>query len=174
MSGRKRMPNVVRLATRSHMERLNPAEPMPQGEPLNHPPAWMTEEQRAIWTRQLKNAPLGLLRDFDEDLMSEWTVSVSELRECERQIQKDGGPVVRAESVTTVYTKVDGTVVTTTKEGGKRISEWAKLRERAFQRMMRAVSELGFSPTSRARITLGGAKKDTNPFSKHAAAKRRA
>lgn len=170
MRGAKRKPTVLKLIAGKpgHMP-LPVNEPIPEGD-IQTPPKTLTKEQRSIWTRVVDDAPAGLLRSLDFDLFLEWVCAVAVCQQAEKELQKHGHIVKLGGSIRTTTNK-EGVVAKTVRSDSWIVSPWAKLRDAAFQRMVRATSELGFSPTSRARITLPGGeaakKKDANRFSRN-------
>lgn len=140
---------------------------MPEGD-LNTPPSWMNAFQKAAWIYALENSPQGLLRRLDRDLFITWCSAQAEFTQAEQELLKTG-PIVKLGGGVRTTTNKEGVVTKTTRSDSWIISPWAKLRDSAFVRLMKATSELGFSPTSRARISLGDkeAKKDQNRFSGH-------
>ena len=173
MRGRKPKPTALKLVAGNPGKR-----PLPKGEPdppgdLFAPPTGMTEQQAVIWRHAIDDAPKGLLRHLDRELLTEWVRAVAELNTADLELQKSG-PVVKQGGGERKTTKPDGSTVTTIRSDTWVVSPWAKARRDAFDRMMKATSELGFSPTSRSRITLAGAgaTKQTNRFANNAAKKR--
>lgn len=110
----------------------------------------MSEPQKAIWRRAIDNAPKGLLRRLDEELLAVWVVAAAQHQEARLKVAQFGA------------------VVKSPTQGVPVQSPYMAIMNRQALIMMKAASELGFSPTSRSRITLGSSKKDTNPFTKHA------
>lgn len=128
----------------------------------------MTESQKDAWRYAIDNAPKGLLRLLDRDLLTAWVTAQDEHRIAEIELQKSG-PVVKQGGSERTTTNPDGSTVKTVRSDSLIPSPWTKVRDHAFQRMVKATSELGFSPTSRSRIALaGGGKKETNRFAAHA------
>jgi P27 family predicted phage terminase small subunit len=155
MKGRRPVPTPLKLvAGTQRKHRANPGEPLPIGD-LYAPPEALTEAQREEWRYAVDNAPRGLLRLLDRSIFSQWCIASVDLAVAELALRTEGMVVNRA----------DGT--------GKMLNPWVRARRDAFDRFMKATSELGFSPTSRSRITLaGGGKKETNRFANNAAHKR--
>lgn len=146
-------------------------EPQPKGD-LRTPPNALPEDQRVIWLYAIENSPPGLLRLLDRDLFGSWVSAVAELNTAEVKITETGGPVIARGGDIRTTTDGKGRNVTTTRSASLVRNPWCDVRDKAYLRMMKATSELGFSPTSRSRITLGGGKKDTNPFANHASRRR--
>ena len=133
----------------------------------------MTDEQKSEWRYALENAPLGLLRRLDRVMFAQWCIASVDLTEAELVLRTEG-KVVNRGGDQRITINPDGTQVKTVRSASKVINPWVRARRDAFDRMMKATSELGFSPTSRSRITLAGSgsKKETNRFSNNAASKR--
>ena len=152
MRGRKPKPTVLKLVSGSKNIRKDiENEPMPEGD-LHAPPETMTEKQKAIWRHAIENAPAGLLRTLDGHLLNVWVIAADMHYEAMLQVQKFG------------------MVVKSPKQGIPVQSPYLPIINRQAEIMLRSASELGFTPTSRSRITLGGrGKKETNKFSNNAA-----
>lgn len=152
--------------------RANRHEPIAAGNLLT-PPAEMSDEQKAEWSYALDNAPAGLLRLLDRNLFAQWVVASVDLTEAEKILRVEGKVVNRGgDQRITVH--ADGSQVKTVRSASKVINPWVKARRDAFDRIMKATSELGFSPTSRSRITLAGGAQETNRFANNAQRKHRA
>ena len=172
MRGRKPIPTLLKLVSATQRKhRANPAEPQPAGE-LLAPPEQMTDAQKEVWRYAIGNAPKGLLRFLDRDLFASWVMAVAEINLAEASLATEG-PVVKKGGDQRITINPDGTQVKTVRSATMVPSPWTRIRNEAFQRMVKATSELGFSPTSRSRITLAGANaKEANRFSNNAAPKR--
>lgn len=172
MRGRKRVPNVLRLIAGNPSKRpLNRSEPNPVGDLLASP-AGLTDEELEIWNYAIEHAPKGLLRLLDLKLFLGWVLAAAEVDLAERMLREHGREVKKGGDQR-ITINPDGSQVKTVRSVTMVLSNWVKIRREAFQRMMKATSELGFSPTSRSRITLaGGGKKEANRFSNNAASKR--
>lgn len=132
----------------------------------------MSDEQKAEWVYALEHAPRGLLRMLDRNIFAQWCIASCDLTRAELVIRTEG-EVVNRGGDQRITINPDGTQVKTVRSASKVINPWVRARRDAFDRMMKATSELGFSPTSRSRITLaGGGKKETNRFANNAAQRR--
>ena len=169
MRGRKPKATVLKLLAGKPGHRPLPVnEPRPIGELLS-PPVEMTDAQKAEWVYALGCAPAGLLRRLDRVMFAQWCIASVDLTEAELALRTEGKVVKRGGDKRTT-TNPDGTKVTTVRSVSMVINPWVRARRDAFDRMMKATSELGFSPTSRSRITLaGGGKQETNRFANNAA-----
>lgn len=169
MRGRKPIPTLLKLVSGTQRKhRLNPDEPQPVGDLLVPPPD-LAAEEREIWCYAIENAPKGLLRLLDLKLFLGWVLAAAEVDLAEKMLREHGREVKKGGDQR-ITINPDGTQVKTVRSVTMVLSNWVKIRREAFQRMMKATSELGFSPTSRSRITLaGGGSKEANRFSNNAA-----
>lgn len=120
------------------------------------PPDWMNALQRRVWTNTLANAPQGMLRTLDEGTFATWVVAYALYQETAQKLSKK-------KSLTEKTTK-----------GNTVQSVHLSILNRQALIMMKAASELGFSPTSRTRIKVPQGQEESNPFAKHGSAKRNA
>jgi P27 family predicted phage terminase small subunit len=172
LRGRKPTPTHLKIVSGNPGRRaLNEDEPQPIGE-LLAAPGWLTDSQKEIWRFAVEHAPKGLLRSLDRDLITDWVTAVDEFQRAEIELQK-GGTVIEEGGGQRITVMPDGRQIRTVRSKKLVPSPWTKIRDRASQRIMKATSELGFSPTSRSRISLaGGGKKETNRFANNAANRR--
>ncbi len=172
MRGRKPIPTLLKLVSGTQRKhRLNPDEPIPAGD-LLAPPEQFTDAQKAEWAYALDNAPLGLLRRLDRVLFAQWCIASVDLNIAEAALQLEGA-VVKKGGDQRITVNPDGSQTKTVRSVTMVKNPWVVIRRDAFDRLMKATAELGFSPTSRSRITLAGAgKKETNRFANNAASKR--
>jgi P27 family predicted phage terminase small subunit len=113
------------------------------------PPAWMTAGQRDLWKYAIANSPSGLLTPLDGPLLSVWCIAADmHQTACAAQAKRDangfgpGGAPLLAHG----------------KDGGIIASHYLRVIDQAAARMLKAGSELGFSPGSRPRLAAGGPK----------------
>lgn len=146
MRGRKPKPTVLKLLSGNPGHRpLNQHEPAPPGELLD-PPEWMSETQKESWRYALSCAPKGLLRRLDRSLLAVWVVAEDTHREA------------------TIKMTQTGMLVKAPNTGLPIQSPYLPIMNRQAQIMLKAASELGFTPTSRSRITLQNSEAPTNRF----------
>lgn len=173
--GPRPKPSALKLieGSRSAKEGKYPVredEPLPEGE-LARAPDDLTPEQVDAWDYAIENAPKTLLRKLDRDAFKAWVVAVCEQDKANAELAASG-EMITVPGRTRTTTKKDGSTVVDEWPSYKAISPWTTIRDRAFLRMMKAVTELGFSPTSRTRIVvpLGpGSSKAANRFASNAA-----
>ena len=157
-------------SAKHHPERRNRHEPQPIGD-LTDPPPELSEEQKSEWTYAIENAPPALLRRLDRNMFMQWVVASADLNEAEKILRVEG-KVVNRGGDQRITVMADGRQVKTIRSASKVPNPWVKVRRDAFDRMLKATSELGFSPTSRTRITLGGSKEASNRFTNNAGKRR--
>jgi P27 family predicted phage terminase small subunit len=144
--GRRPKPTVLKvLAGNPGKRRLPTAEPVP-AEPLGDPPEWMSEAQKEGWRYAIAHMPRGLLRSLDRGVFTTWVVAEAAHRQAAEAFAKYG-PIRK---------KQDGELAP---------NPFELIMNRQAKIMLRAASELGFSPTSRARIGLHSGTQE-NPWRK--------
>lgn len=136
MRGRKPKPTILKIVGGNAGKRpLNLEEPQADGDLLD-PPADLTEEQAELWQYAIANAPKGVLRKIDRDVLRAWVVAAWLHRKATLAIINDD--------------------ITTTGAEGQPIKHPAVMVLRdATSMMMRAAEQMGFSPTARTRIKAG-------------------
>lgn len=171
MRGRKPVATTLKIVSGNPGRRPLPKEEIPAGE-LFAPPVEMSDEQKTEWRYALDNAPKGLLRRLDRVLFAQWCIASVDLTEAELALRTEGKIVNRGGDQRITVMK-DGSQVKTVRSASKVINPWVRARRDAFDRLMKATTELGFSPTSRSRIALAGnTGKETNRFSNNAVGNR--
>lgn len=140
MRGRKPKPTILHKlhnTARPKRHSRRAAEPQPVGD-LHEPPDFLTEAQKASWLYAIENAPAGLLKRIDRNLLVVWTLAEDRHRQAAiRQAQLDASnelPLL-----------VKG-------KHGPEPSPYLGIMNRAADIMIRCASELGFSPASRPRL----------------------
>ncbi len=152
MRGRKPKPTALRAIDGNAGHRpLNKNEPIPEGD-LFAAPSHLTLSQKKIWDHAIDNAPRGLLRELDSNMLLIWVVASDLHQQAVHQVQQKG------------------MIILTPTQGIEQQSPYLQIINKQAELMLRSASELGFSPTSRTRITLGesGSRKSTNRFKNHA------
>lgn len=154
-----------KVPTHLKLLRGNPGRrPLPRGEPkpkgnLFEPPAELTESQKESWTYAIANAPAGLLKRLDRGCLVGW-VAAEDMRRAAMTMQAkldatSPAPLLVRTSTKTTRDKA-GNVVTT--EGGSLVqSPYVAIINKQTMIMARLAAELGFSPASRTRVSLGAA-----------------
>lgn len=143
--GRKPKPTWLKLVTGNPGKRpINADEPQPAGD-IAEPPDWFEPDQRIEWARAIKAAPQGLLRSLDESMLIVWV--------CAKVAHADAAQKI----------KTYGSVI---KSGGQaQPSPYVGIMNKQATIMMRAAAEMGFSPSSRSRVSIKDQKgKTSSPF----------
>lgn len=147
MRGRKPKPTAVhnlegtvprgRLAVRTD-------EPVAVGT-LDDPPEWLTDSQKAGWRYALEHAPAGVLARIDRAVLTVWVVAEDIHRTAVLQVGSNliiRSPI-KGEPIQNPYLAV--------------VNKQAMI-------MIRAASELGFSPAARPRFGQGGQVDPANEY----------
>jgi P27 family predicted phage terminase small subunit len=114
-------------------------EPEAVGDLPPEPPGWMSEGQQASWRYAAEHAPRGILKPIDRGILAVWVEAEERHRTATMmQSQLDQG------------TKLP--LLTKTKDGTAIASPYLSILNRAAAIMIKAASELGFSPAARPRL----------------------
>ena len=148
MRGRKPKPTWLKVIGGNPGRRpLNFAEPKPEGD-LPTPPEWLTPRQRGIWETAIAGAPAGLLRRVDESVFLVWVVAKDLHQSAAEKIAQSGTIVRMPNSNMAVQ------------------SPWVAVLNKQAQIMLKASAEMGFTPSSRARVRLEGPNFGENKFAR--------
>lgn len=143
-SGRKRKPTRLKVIEgRSYGLSGRSGEPMPEGN-LRDAPDYFNERQRDIWNYAIEHAPNGLLKKLDQAMLTAWCVAQFHHERATTAL--NNGP--------TIIKTANGTAIQ---------SPWLGILNRQAIIMRSLVSELGFSPASRARISINEDDEDNDP-----------
>ena len=135
MAGRRPKPThlkVVQGTMRKH--RANEREPKPSGD-LVDAPAHFSQAQREVWDYAIEHAPKGLLKRLDLSVLEVWVVACVFHREAAEKVA------------------VTGQVIKTPNGYPVQNPYLANLNKQA-QIMLKAATEMGFTPASRSRIVV--------------------
>lgn len=139
--GRKPKPSWLKVVTGNPGHRpINEAEPIPSGD-LIDPPAWFDDAQKAAWTEAIAAAPPGLLKALDQSMLCVWTCA----------------KVLHAHAATQVAKY--GALIKTPVTGVPMQNPYVAVMNRQAALMMRAAAEMGFSPSSRSRVSIAQKRK---------------
>ena len=142
MRGRKPKPTALHrlegtFNVTDHRHRAR--EPIAPGDLQSNPPAWMTREQKEVWQYAIEHAPKSLLKMIDRGMLAVWVLAEDQHRlASEMQAKIDTGSALP--------------LLTKDKNGMAVVSPYIGIINRAGLRMLRATSELGFSPAARPRL----------------------
>lgn len=144
--GRKPKPTLLHErhgttnATR-HAARLS-GEPIAETDIQDTAPNWMTDSQKEGWRYAMQHAPKGLLRAIDRGMLAIWVEAEDRHRIAMiKQAEIDHGSQLP--------------LLSKTKEGNIIQSPYLGIINRAAALMIKAASELGFSPAARPRLAAG-------------------
>jgi phage terminase small subunit len=111
-------------------------EPQPNGRLSAAPPHWMTPLQGQYWTAAVEAAPPDLLRLIDGQVLAVYAAAAALHQQAtEAQAAAELSP------------------------DGKTASPYLRIIDAAGARLLRAIGELGFSPSSRPRLPSGAKAK---------------
>lgn len=134
MKGRKPKPTTLKLVTGNPGRRpLNENEPIPEGD-LETPPDWFTVDQADAWAYAIENAPLGLLKKIDRGALVVWVVASDLHRRATLAL--------------------NGELICKGSNGTEYQSPHLAVANRQALIMLKAAAELGFTPSSRTRISV--------------------
>ena len=155
MRGRKPKPTVLHAlqnTTNVTRHRARTREPKLDGALSSTPPSWMTESQRAGWRYALKHAPHGVLKPVDRGVLAVWVEAEDRHRTAAiQQARLDANN--------------EQPLLIKTAEGQPYVSPYLNILTKAALLMMKAASELGFSPASRPRISVPDQPSEDSPWS---------
>jgi len=131
--GRKMQPLVLKQLHGNPSDHALPTD-VPEGVgDLWAPPEWFDEQQRLQWDYALENAPFGLLTATDREVLVIWCVASVEHARAVQEVRRLGQ-------------------VVKTKEGNAIQNPFLPIVNKQASMMLRAGSELGFSPASRMAL----------------------
>lgn len=138
MTGRKRKPTPLKILsmTSKRAEKLV-KRITPTAGPLVDPPDWLTPEQREAWTYAIENAPRDVLKKIDKSVLAGFIVAEDTHRRA------------------SIFLQQSQLLVKSPTQGVPQQNPYLPIVNRQMMLMLRAASELGFTPCSRARIDAG-------------------
>ena len=147
-SGRKPTPTALHklhgtLNTTRHRGRLE-AEPAVDRSPRLEPPDWLTEDQKAGWRYAVEHAPRDVLASIDRGVLLIWVEAEDRHR---RAVLAQARLDAAAPLMPFLQKTKDGNVIQ---------SHYLGIINRAAALMLKAASELGFSPAARPRLVAPG------------------
>lgn len=132
------MPTALKVIRGNPGKRaLNRHEPKPQGD-LQEPPDYLTPTQQTIWREAIQHAPGGLLKQLDASIFETWVIAEDLSRIAAAKLTQVGSALL----------------IRCPKSGLLLPSPLLGILNRQASIKIRAAAELGFSPASRARISL--------------------
>ncbi len=146
MQGRKPKPTHLKLLAGNPGKRpLNQSEPKPEGD-LFDCPDWLSDDQRLGWAYAIAESPKGLLKRLDRSALTVWVVA----EDLHRQA--------------TIAVGKFGLITKSPQKGDPMQNPYLPIINRQATIMMKAAAELGFTPSSRSRVSLGDQSEKDNQF----------
>jgi len=145
MAGRKPKPTALKLIQGTlRKSRENLREPKPTGD-LVEPPSYFSDEQIEVWNYAISNAPRGLLKRLDIAILEIWVTAYVTYRDSAKKVGTLG-QVIKSPS------------------GYPIVNPYLSNMNKQAQIMMKASSEMGFTPTSRSKIALAEEAIEDDPW----------
>lgn len=146
MRGRKPIPTALHeIHGNPSRIALKDREPKLVGD-LTDAPTWLSDDQKTGWTYAVTHAPPGVLKRIDRGALVAWVIA-EDLHRQAATAQATTGLLVRIKTKATAGKDDPG--VPTASPYLNIINQQAKI-------MLKAASELGFTPVSRPRIFAAG------------------
>lgn len=135
MKGRKPKPSYLRVLNGNAGKRpVNADEPKPVGNLEDHPPPeWLNDAQKERWRYAMNAAPPGMLKRLDQSVLAVWVVAAQMHADASEKVSRLGSMLK-------------------SKEGVPYQNPYMAIMNKQAVLMMKAASELGFSPSSRSRV----------------------
>jgi len=139
MMGRPNIPTELKLLrSTSRKAKKLVAKQTPTPGPLREAPEWFTDDQKRAWKYAIENAPVGVLKRIDKAVLAGFIVAEDVHRQATLAHQQ-------------------GKMLIKSPQGLPMQNPYLPIMNRQYMLMLRASSELGFTPCSRARIDSGKA-----------------
>jgi P27 family predicted phage terminase small subunit len=138
MRGDKPQPTelkILRMTSKKAEKLIRKITPTPG--PLIEPPDWLTESQKEEWRYSIENAPRSVLKRIDKSVLAGFIVAQDTHRQaCQKMAASQ-------------------LLVKSPKQELPMQNPYLPIINRQMMLMLRAASELGFTPCARARIDAG-------------------
>lgn len=145
MRGRKPKPTRIKQLNGNPGKRpLNENEPKPQGE-LSTPPSFLSPAAVTIWNEALTEAPPGLLTSVDSSVLANYCTWRATFEQAATEMLQRGS-------------------VSASIRGERKVAPEVMVMHKASTNMMRACTEMGFTPSSRGRMHVEAPKGEGNEF----------
>jgi len=144
MPGPPKKPTALKLVAGNPGKRaLNKLEPKPRGN-LYDAPDWLTDTQRVGWAYAIESAPFGLLKRIDRSTLVAWVVAEDLHRQAAEKLN-------------------GGAMLIKTPNGMPVQSPYLSILNKQAMIMLKAASEMGFTPASRSRVEVLDDAQDQDP-----------
>lgn len=145
MAGRKKKPVELKMIEGTYRkDRDNPLAPKVTGD-LVSPPTYFSKAQSDVWKYAIENAPKGLLKKLDISILEIWVTAYVTYRESYAMVQ-EMGQVINSPS------------------GYPLVNPYLSNMNKQATIMMKAASELGFTPTSRSKVSVEQDNTEQDPW----------
>lgn len=138
MAGRKFKPpelKILRMTSKKAEKLVKKITPTPG--PLVEAPPWLTEDQKGEWAYAIENAPHQILKKIDKSVLAGYIIAQDTHRKASMAMQQHQ------------------LLVKSPDKGILMQNPYLPIVNRQMMLMLRAASELGFTPCARARIDAG-------------------
>jgi P27 family predicted phage terminase small subunit len=127
--------------------------PLPQDEPepdgdLFEAPEHLSQRQKEIWAKCIRDAPAGLLKRLDTNVLERFVAAKALWEDANRRVSESGS------------------IVNGPEKGKFMQNPFLRVMWESDKAIRRACDELGFSPAARTRVKISGKKKDRSSFGK--------
>ena len=144
MPGPPKKPTALKLVAGNPSKRaLNKREPKPRGN-LYDAPDWLTDTQRVGWAYAIESAPFGLLKRIDRSTLVAWVVAEDLHRQAAEKLN-------------------GGAMLIKTPNGMPVQSPYLSILNKQAMIMLKAASEMGFTPASRSRVEVTDDEQEADP-----------
>jgi P27 family predicted phage terminase small subunit len=143
-AGRKTKPNALKLIENNPGGRPLPDEIEIEGA-IGEPPEWFEQDETDAWNDVVEAAPPGLLTAVDANLLTIYSQAVAEYKEASLRLKKEG-------------------YIVEASRGAMKRNDWVLVKNKAAELMLKAGSEMGFTPASRSKVSTGNGKGKSNKF----------
>ena len=132
---------------------INKREPQPLGD-LGEPPDGLSEAQRAIWIEAISDAPKGLLKRIDASVFLAWVVA----RELHTRAMIAQSKLDASSPLQLLMRTRNGEIVQ---------SPYLPIINKQAALMTKCAAELGFTPSTRSRISIQTPEEDDDATAKY-------
>ena len=143
MAGRPRKTDAEKKAKGTLQKcRQNSSQLQVEGQLPDSPPTGLTADARAAWSMAVGCAPKGLLTALDHGVLERWCRSYAMYRKYAKKVEAGDVEQQHPES------------------GMRSLTQTAVLMMQAHKMMLQCEKELGFTPTSRAKVKVETTEED--------------
>lgn len=146
-TGRPRKPTALKVVQgTARKDRINQKEPVVKKD-LREPPDWLNARQLESWNYHMDNVPPGMLKTLDLNTLANFVVAEDCWRHAVEGIQREG-------------------MMMTSPNGLMMPSPYSTELKKYSMLMLRLASELGFTPSSRSKVSIADDVEIDDPWGK--------